>query len=97
MLLARLYNNSWNLENLEQDFRLKYDGRSLAAKLHQKHSDLTIFNGTSYAFASCLKMTDRLVKNYNSVRVNKALESGLHTVKTDEEGLFPKSRALPKS
>jgi hypothetical protein len=77
MLLSRLYNNQWNLDNLEQDFTFKYHPKSLAARLHTENKKLTIFTGSSYAFKSCLNILMRQQKDYNSVKQNKALESGL--------------------
>jgi len=63
MLLARLYNNHWNSEGLEQDFTMRLHPYSLASKLEVRHKDLNIFVGSSYAFRPML--------NYLKYNVNK--------------------------
>jgi hypothetical protein len=46
---ARLYGNSWNLENLEQDFNLSFSKSSWMNTKLNKMKDPTVFISSSYA------------------------------------------------
>lgn len=52
---SRLYHGSWNLDNLEQDFNLKFvDGSWMSTRLSDKVS--SIFDASSYASTSLLNI-----------------------------------------
>jgi hypothetical protein len=76
LLLSRLYQGSWNLENLEQDFTFTSVPRSLGSYLKTEDKGLTVFTGSSVAFKVILDSLSRPRKGHYSVRQIKALTSG---------------------
>lgn len=82
MIISRLYNGNYNLDNLAQDFSFKVKPNSLGYFIksglgNPTSVDATLFTGSSLA---CFRMMSELSriqnnKKYNSVRKSKAVSS----------------------
>jgi hypothetical protein len=62
LIISRLYDGKWALGNIVQDFKLKYRLKSMASVLINKHKDVNVFTGSSYAIYYYSRMLKRRSK-----------------------------------
>jgi len=76
MIISRLYNGNYNLDNLSQDFTFEVKPMSLGFFI-KSSSNATIFTGSSLACNRMLSELSRIQnsKKYTSVRKSKAVSS----------------------
>jgi retron-type reverse transcriptase len=88
--MSRLYNGEWNLEHLEQDFSYSYGKTSWSALIGTSYSvDLDIFNSSSYASQSLVKIFQWNQKSKHNkkkkyfLKVDNVLQPTIRFVKVD--------------